>query len=562
MSNHKAVRFLFIRHPAIFSLCLLWIAQSLLSPLVAAQQEPASAEVNLGIIVTATAAGAEEVRSQLNAGCDFGVLAREKSIDPTSNVGGYLGRLNPAQLRPELRDALNRIKTGQVSNVVQIPSGFAILKILPTAPNVEDLNPQRLLALSASGAIHLGPSVGGLIEADAVFKDYSKPDGWNRDLHQICEIRKGSQADAIERIGHFFAKVQSENSSRFSPMDLAHTHALLAQLHGFAGNMEKSINEWKAAYQIAESNVPQAMPDLQQSLGVAYLHLSEMENGIYRNSSDLCIFPPANLRAHYEKKEDSLSAVQYLLKYLELRPDDLEAKWQLNLAYMTLGEYPAGVSAKYLIPLSSFESKESIGHFVDVAPAAGLNVFLGAGGLIADDFDNDGLLDLLVSSQDFCEPLHYFRNNGDGSFTDRRVQAGLADQLGGLNIVQADFNNDGCMDLLMLRGGWEFPLRKSLLRNNCDGTFTDVTQQSGLGETVTQTQTATWADVWRCARRASVGQRAGDPRPAHPRRSRRAPHGRHRGHGQSGFFPIVILDLDPEDRHGAHTLLASSRRAS
>ena len=88
MSNHKAERCLFIRHTAIFSFWLLWIAQSLLSPLVAAQQVQASNEVDLGIIVTATAAGAEEVRIQLNAGTDFGVLAKEKSIDPTSNVGG------------------------------------------------------------------------------------------------------------------------------------------------------------------------------------------------------------------------------------------------------------------------------------------------------------------------------------------------------------------------------------------------------------------------------------------------------------------------------------------
>jgi len=67
--------------------------------------------------------------------------------------------------------------------------------------------------------------------------------------------------------------------------------------------------------------------------------------------------------------------------------------------------------------------------------------------------------------------------------------------LGGLNVVGADYNNDGCMDILVLRGGWEFPVRKSLLRNNCDGTFTDVTQASGLSDVVTRTQTATWADI-------------------------------------------------------------------
>jgi FG-GAP-like repeat/ASPIC and UnbV len=170
-------------------------------------------------------------------------------------------------------------------------------------------------------------------------------------------------------------------------------------------------------------------------------------------------------------------------------------KWLLNFAYATLGDYPTGVPAAYLIPVSSFESKESVGRFVDVAPAAGLNIFLGAGGLIVDDFDNDGLLDLFVSSVDFCDPLHFFHNNGDGTFTDRRSRAGILDQFGGLNLVSCDYNNDGCLDLLMLRGGWEFPVRKSMLRNNCDGTFTDVTQQSGLGETVTSTQTAAFADI-------------------------------------------------------------------
>jgi hypothetical protein len=64
-----------------------------------------------------------------------------------------------------------------------------------------------------------------------------------------------------------------------------------------------------------------------------------------------------------------------------------------------------------------------------------------------------------------------------------------------LNLIQGDYNNDGCMDLLVLRGGWEFPMRKSLLRNNCDGTFTDVTKQSGVGFTATSTQTAAWADI-------------------------------------------------------------------
>ena len=115
----------------------------------------------------------------------------------------------------------------------------------------------------------------------------------------------------------------------------------------------------------------------------------------------------------------------------------------------------------------------------------GLNVMRAAGGVIVDDFENNGLLDVVVSSLNVCDPVRYFHNNGDGTFTDRTAEAGLVEQLGGLNMVQADYNNDGCMDILVLRGGWEFPQRKSLLRNNCNGTFTDVTDASGLGATLT-----------------------------------------------------------------------------
>ena len=48
---------------------------------------------------------------------------------------------------------------------------------------------------------------------------------------------------------------------------------------------------------------------------------------------------------------------------------------------------------------------------------------------------------------------------------------------------------------MALRGGWEFPERLSLLKNNCDGTFTDVTAASGLGDTLVASQTAVWADI-------------------------------------------------------------------
>ena len=271
---------------------------------------------------------------------------------------------------------------------------------------------------------------------------------------------------------------------------------VLGELEAYLGNMDQMILRWEKAYHSLPAEHPEAGLPLEEALGIAYLHKSEMENGVYKNPGDRCIFPPRPDLAYdtYKKPASSEAAIRYFMKYLDKKPDDLEIKWQLNLAYMTLGKYPEGVPAKDLIPPSAFASRESVGRFTDVAKEAGVDLFSMAGGLIVDDFDNDGLLDIITSSYDMCEHVHFFHNNGDGTFTDRSAQAGLLDELGGLNLIQADYNNDGCMDFLVMRGGWQAAMRMSLMRNNCNGTFTDVTREAGLSQPVSS-QTAVWADI-------------------------------------------------------------------
>ena len=188
-------------------------------------------------------------------------------------------------------------------------------------------------------------------------------------------------------------------------------------------------------------------------------------------------------------------AVEYFLKYLKDKPDDLEVMWQLNLAYLALGEYPSGVPSEYRITApAEFDPAESIGRFEDVAKAAGLDLKQVAGGMLVEDLENNGLLDVLTSGYDACDHMHYFHNNGDGTFADWSDRSGMSKIPAGENYLQADFNNDGCMDVLILRGGWQNPFPLSLMKNNCDGTFTDVTQQAGLGD-LFATQTAVWADI-------------------------------------------------------------------
>jgi FG-GAP-like repeat/PPIC-type PPIASE domain/ASPIC and UnbV len=464
-----------------------------------AQQVQGSNEEEIGIIVTKTAEQAHETLKALRAGMDFGVIAKENSIDSTAVEGGYMGRMNPEALRVELRDGLRGVKPGSLSDVVRMPSGFAILTVFVKAPDRPDLDKTRYAAMHAAHAVRQSIVVSGNGEAKTVFEQYAKPQGWERSLSAPCEIRRKSMQEAIHSMEQLLTEAAAQPAGEVPPRDLIDGYSALAALRAYRGDMKESIDAWQSAYKVAQTSFPGSVPYLQETLGVSYLHLTEMENDAYRNSGSIDIFPPMDKHEHFEKQENAKLAVQYFQSYLDQKPDDLEVKWLLNLAYVSLGQYPAGVPGKYLVPEVAFAPKEGslqgIGRFKDVAPDAGLNAFKSSGGIIVDDFDNDGLLDVIASSNDMCEQLQFFHNNGDGTFSDRTAQAGLTGQLGGLNIIEADYNNDGCMDLLVLRGGWEFPMRRSLLRNNCDGTFTDVTEQSGLGDSVSESQSAVWADI-------------------------------------------------------------------
>jgi tetratricopeptide (TPR) repeat protein len=477
------------------STLLLLFSLPLFSQVSQSSPSTPSDEVPLQVIVVRSAEEAQQVLERLKNGEDFAALAKEKSTDPTANAGGYMGKFALGELRAELRDGLQGVAPGQVSKVVRIPAGYAILKVMSSAPGgASKADPAAMLALAARGSVKQMLLVSGLPEAEEALRRYPKPEGWELDPHKTCEARKGSLSGAIEGLEKMLAPENQVALASRPAFDVMQLHYFLAELYSYEGRMNLSLPEFEKAYQVAQSGVPAAIAQMEETLAIMYLHKSEMENDVYREPRDRCLFPlrPGNA---YKKTDDSEKSIAYFQKYLEKKPNELDVKWLLNLAYMTVGKYPASVPQQHLLPASLFESKEDVGRFLDVAPEAGLNLFEMAGGLIVEDFENSGFFDVVTSSFDMCAPMHFFHNNGDGTFTDKAAEAGVSDQLGALNIIQTDYNNDGCLDILMLRGGWEVPQRMSLLRNNCNGTFTDVTVASGLGNVATATQAGVWADI-------------------------------------------------------------------
>jgi hypothetical protein len=121
------------------------------------------------------------------------------------------------------------------------------------------------------------------------------------------------------------------------------------------------------------------------------------------------------------------------------------------------------LDSQLLIDSVHLKATSDIGGFRDVAMQAGISNRGLAGGICADDFDNDGYIDILSSLIGLNAQIKYFRNNGDGTFTDRSKEAGLTGETEGLNIVQCDYNNDGQLDFMIMRGAWKgkngrFPL--------------------------------------------------------------------------------------------------------
>lgn len=232
-------------------------------------------------------------------------------------------------------------------------------------------------------------------------------------------------------------------------------------------------------------------------LNIALCHLREGErlNCLSNHNADSCLLPLRQGALHVVP-EPSRRALGVLRRLLSEFPGDMAARWVLNVASMTVGEYPGGVPGPLLIPESVFASEAPFPRFRDLAPGAGLAVNELSGASVVEDFDGDEQLDVVVTSIGLSDPMHFFRNRGDGTFADATREAGLEGLTGGLHAIAADYDNDGDLDLLVLRGGWMresgcFP--NSLLRNRGDGTFDDVTEEAGM-LSFHPTQAAAWLD--------------------------------------------------------------------
>jgi tetratricopeptide (TPR) repeat protein len=174
---------------------------------------------------------------------------------------------------------------------------------------------------------------------------------------------------------------------------------------------------------------------------------------------------------------------------MQADPQNERARAAMWLASRSLDGYPAEVPAAFRMELKAGYEPARV-HFENIAAKIGMDKICAGRGTVIFDYNNDGLLDIAVTAAHAGCTL--YRNNGDGTFTDVTVGSGLDQCINGFVIIAGDYDNDGFQDLFVTRLGFYYG-DCSLYHNNGDGTFTNVTEKAGV-QSWGPSYTASWVD--------------------------------------------------------------------
>ena len=270
----------------------------LLSPRSSHPQQPPAvpASIFFRIIVVESADAARRVLDQLAAGENFVALARKVSVDPSAaSNGGLVGPVLIVDLRPRTANRAGGASRGELSGVVRLPTGFAILKtfrprrqavpsggLAAAAPPVWAIMSPRW---SAAGSVKYVFDISGL------HRDRSEPAqvACRADADETC-LRSVRCARSCWRPRRGWSqKTLSAPSRAVAPLDLAQAYFLKGQLHSYRGQDgagHRGVREGDADRGVGR---PDLRPQLDEALGVAHLHKAEMENGVFHAPGDRCL---------------------------------------------------------------------------------------------------------------------------------------------------------------------------------------------------------------------------------------------------------------------------------
>ncbi len=218
----------------------------------------------------------------------------------------------------------------------------------------------------------------------------------------------------------------------------------------------------------------------------------------YNNDGDLDLMVASGGRFPYLYKRDSTQFVEVgQAAGFNLGGPSRQVAW---------GDYDGDNWLDVFVPINGQDSylfhNNRDGTFSDVHSQAGIFTYApydvsgNVGGMGADwgDYDNDGRPDLLIARLRGSAMLYH--NNGDGTFTDVSAQSGISVAFDTFSATWADYDNDGWLDCYLTTSPYTLPLnrRDYLFHNNHDGTFTEVGATAGMAGEAAVGAGAAWGD--------------------------------------------------------------------
>ena len=239
-----------------------------------------------------------------------------------------------------------------------------------------------------------------------------------------------------------------------------------------AGDAQAAIDAFRHVAEIDPNDA-----DTWYFLGTAYVQAKQFPQAIEAFQHALQINPlhasaEFGLSRAYQQSADIEHAREHLKKFQYITQNKIGAP--VSLAYGEQGQYSRAVESPSAVLKAPAQIKV---QFVDVTKEAGLagaaaigdaQFFHGPGACFLD-YDNDGLIDLLVTDYGAQGGISLYRNLGHGKFEDVTAKAGLDPKSHAIACSAGDYDNDGYADLAL-----SFIGRVLLLHNEKNGTFKDA----------------------------------------------------------------------------------------
>jgi hypothetical protein len=210
---------------------------------------------------------------------------------------------------------------GATSSVFAVPTGFAFVQLATSAAGRVRIRASEIPGLAAVGSVQSTVSVDGFAEANTVLQEFPKTEGWEQRPDEVCRMRTQSMAEIVDSITALVGP-----SSTLSAVDRVQALVVLGQLRAYTGDLADTIRWFEQALPRARQDFADAVPQLEEMLGIAHLHRAAQENGVFARPGDRCLLSASPVA--YADTRDVVKAADYFGRVLAARPGDGEATWR------------------------------------------------------------------------------------------------------------------------------------------------------------------------------------------------------------------------------------------